>query len=261
MSKDLSEDHVQGASVKITENTTNDTLELELEGTEHSVSSNQLITFRIEGAHELIMTLKEIFQIKIGPLVPTKWKHHDVPIVTDDKIDDLDNTDLQGPPTLADVTAAYDGIHLGLQKYEYVSFPRPIGRFPSSHNIWYHQYSNTGITHHSHCQNLSNETLDEIQFREQCTKWIKTNVEYLMGLTGEQLALWKVHYKLGLQQHIDDRVFFAQIADQKAQVTRWRDMYQLEQAKYDRKKQIYKRMELINNAADARELHFLMDFI
>ena len=40
-----------------------------------------------------------------------------------------------------------------------------------------------------------------------------------MGLTGEQLALWKLHYKLGLQQHIDDRVFFAQIADQKVQVT------------------------------------------
>ena len=56
------------ASVKITENTTNDTLELELEGTDHSVSSNQPITIRIEGAHELIMALKEIYQIKIGPL-------------------------------------------------------------------------------------------------------------------------------------------------------------------------------------------------
>ena len=153
------------ASVKITENTTNDTLELELEGTDHSVSSNQPITIRIEGAHELIMALRDIYKFKVGPL-PTKWRPHDVPVVTDDKINDLDNTDLQGPPTLADVTAAYDGIHLGLQKYEYVSFPRPIGRFPSSHNIWYHQNSSTGITHHSHCQNLSNETLDEIQFRK-----------------------------------------------------------------------------------------------
>ena len=98
------------ASVKITENTTNDTLELELEGTEHSVSSNQPITFQIKGAHELIMALKEIYKIKLGP-IPTKWRHHDVPTVTDDKINDLDNTDLQGPPTLADVTAAYDGIH------------------------------------------------------------------------------------------------------------------------------------------------------
>ena len=66
------------ASVKITENTTNDTLELELEGTEHSVSSNQPITFRIKGAHELIMALKEIYKIKLGP-IPTKWRHHDVP--------------------------------------------------------------------------------------------------------------------------------------------------------------------------------------
>ena len=66
----------------------------------------------------------------------------------------------------------------------------------------------------------------------------------------------ELHYKLGLQQHIDDRVFFAQIADQKVQVTSWKDMYQLEQAKYDRKKQIYKRIELINNTADARELHW-----
>ena len=93
------------ASVKITENTTNDTLELELEGTDRSVSSNQPITIRFEGAHELIMALRDIYQIKLGPL-PTKWRHHDVPAVTDDKIDDLDNTDLQGPPTLADVTAA-----------------------------------------------------------------------------------------------------------------------------------------------------------
>ena len=168
------------ASVKITENTTNDTLELELEGTDHSVSSNEPITIRIEGAHELIMALRDSYKIKLGP-IPTKWRHHDVPVVTDDKIDDLD---------------------------------------------------------------------------EQCTKWIRTNVEYLMGLTGKQLALWKLHYKLGFQQHIDDKVFFAQIADQKVQVISWKDMYQLEQAKYDRKKQIYKRMELINNAADARELHW-----
>ena len=48
------------ASVKITENTTNETLELELEGTNHSVSSDQPITIRIEGAHELIMALKDI---------------------------------------------------------------------------------------------------------------------------------------------------------------------------------------------------------
>ena len=81
------------------------------------------------------MALKEIYKIKLGP-IPTKWRHHDVPTVTDDKIDDLDNTDLQGPPTLADVTAAYDGIHLGLQKYEYVSFPRPISRFPSLQQHW-----------------------------------------------------------------------------------------------------------------------------
>ena len=36
------------ASVKITENTTNETLELELEGTNHSVSPTQPITIRIE---------------------------------------------------------------------------------------------------------------------------------------------------------------------------------------------------------------------
>ena len=39
------------ASVKITENTTNKTLELELEGTNYSVSSDQPITIRIEGAN------------------------------------------------------------------------------------------------------------------------------------------------------------------------------------------------------------------
>ena len=112
------------------------------------------------------------------------------------------------------------------------------------------------MTHHSRCQNLSNETLDEIQFREQYTKWIKTSLEYLKGLTGKQLALWKLHYKLGLQQHIDDKVFVAQIPDQKVQATTWKDMDQLEQAKYDRKKQIYNHMELIHDAADARELHW-----
>ena len=55
------------ASVKITENTTNETLELELEGTNHSVSSDQPITIRIEGAHELIMALKEIYQALYQP--------------------------------------------------------------------------------------------------------------------------------------------------------------------------------------------------
>ena len=86
------------ASVKITENTTNNTLELELEGTEHSVSPNQPITFRIEGAHELIMALKEIYQIKIGPLAP-RWRHHDMPTITDKKIKELNEPDLEGPPT------------------------------------------------------------------------------------------------------------------------------------------------------------------
>ena len=51
------------ASVRITENTTNETLELELEGTSHSVSSNQPITIRIEDAHELIMALQDICKI------------------------------------------------------------------------------------------------------------------------------------------------------------------------------------------------------
>ena len=61
---------------------------------------------------------------------------------------------------------------------------------------WYHQYSDSGITSYPHCHYLSNETLDKLQFREQCTKCIAMNVEYLLGLTGEQLALWKLHYKL-----------------------------------------------------------------
>ena len=69
-----------------------------------------------------------------------------MPFVTDDKIDDMDEPDFEGPPTLSDVTAAFDGIYHGLQKYDYVSFPWPIGRFPSSQNIWYHEHSDTGMT-------------------------------------------------------------------------------------------------------------------
>ena len=134
-------------------------------------------------------------------------------------------------------------IYLGLQKYEYVSFPRRISQFPSSHSLWYYQNSQNGRLIYPHCHNLSNATLDEIQFCEQYTKWIKTNEEYVLGLTGEQLALWKLHYKSGLQQHIDDKVFFAQIADQKIKVTSWEDMYQLEQSKCDQQKQIYRLMK------------------
>ena len=95
------------------------------------------------------MALQDIYRIKLCPL-PMRWRHHGIPFVIDDKIDDMDDPDLEGPPTLANVTAAFDGIYLGLQKNEYVSFPHPIGRFPSSHNIWYHQYSDTGTTYHSH---------------------------------------------------------------------------------------------------------------
>ena len=109
------------ASVKLTENTTNETLELELEGTDYSVSSNQPITIRIEGAHELIMALKEIYQIKIGPL-PTRWRHHDMPNITDKKIKELNEPDLEGPPTQAEAEAAFDGISLGTHKYDYASF-------------------------------------------------------------------------------------------------------------------------------------------
>ena len=87
------------ASVKIMENTTNETLELELGGTHHSVSSDQPITIRIEQANERIMVLKEIYHIKLGPL-PALWKHHDRPIITNYKIDYMDNTDVQGPPIL-----------------------------------------------------------------------------------------------------------------------------------------------------------------
>ena len=114
-----------------------------------------------------------------------------------------------------------------------MSFPRPIGRFPAAHSIWYLENSDVGKKHHPHCQYLYNKTLEEMQFREQCTKWIYTNVEYLQGLTGEQLAKWKLHHKLGLQQHIDDRVFFPQVADQKMSTTHWDTMYRIEQCKRD----------------------------
>ena len=99
-----------------------------------------------------------------------RWRHHGIPFVIDDKIDDMDDPDLEGPPTLANVTAAFDGIYLGLQKYKYMSFPHPIRKFSQSHNIWYHQYTDTGTTYHPHCQHLFNETVDKVQFREQCTK-------------------------------------------------------------------------------------------
>ena len=85
---------------------------------------------------------------------------------------------------------------------------------------------------------MSNAKLDEIQFREQWTKWIKTNVEYLQGLTGEQLTLWKLHYKLDIQQHIDDKVFLSQIADQKAKTTTWKEMFELDYCRHDRQKQM-----------------------
>ena len=142
------------ASVKITENTTNETLELELKGTNRSVSSDQPLTIRLEGAHEPIMALKEIYQIKIWPL-PTRWRHHDMSTVTENKIEELSEPDFEGPPTLSDVTAAFDGIYLGLQKYDYVSFPRPIGCFPASHKFWYHENSDTGRKYYPNCQYLS----------------------------------------------------------------------------------------------------------
>ena len=137
-----------------------------------------------------------------------------------------------------------------------MSFPRPIGRFPSSHSLWHHQNSSDGQLTYPHCHYLSNEKLEEIQFREQCTKWIKTNVEYLMGLTGKQLALWKLHYKLDLQQHIDDRVFLAQIADQKVKTTTWKEMYQLDHSRRDRMQQMERRLQEKQDAAEARELHW-----
>ena len=90
------------------------------------------------------MTLKEIYHIKLGPL-PSLWKHHDRPIITNYKIGSMDDTDVQGPPTLGNVTTSSpNGIFLGLQKYEYVSFPRPIGRFPSSPSLWYYLNSQNG---------------------------------------------------------------------------------------------------------------------
>ena len=86
------------------------------------------------------MALKEIYKIKLGPL-PTLWKHHDKPKITDHKIDCMDDSDMQGPQTFMATTTTDDGIWLGLQKYEYVSFPHPTGRFPSSHSLWYRQNS------------------------------------------------------------------------------------------------------------------------
>ena len=164
--------------MKITENTTNETLELEVGGTHHSVSSDQPITIQIEQANELIMALKEIYHIRLGPL-PALWKHH--AIITDYKIDSMDDTEVHGPPTLENVNSAFPiGIYLGLQKYEYVSFPRPIGRFPSSHSLWYYQHNKSGQLVYPHCINLTNATLEEIQFREQCTICIKTNEDYVL---------------------------------------------------------------------------------
>ena len=51
------------------------------------------------------MALKDIYQVKLGPL-PTRWRHPDMPFVTDDKIDELDKPEFEGPPMLAYVTAA-----------------------------------------------------------------------------------------------------------------------------------------------------------
>ena len=50
-----------------------------------------------------------------------------MPIATDNKIGEMIKPDFEGPPTLAEVTVAFDGIYFGLQKYNYVSFPRPMG--------------------------------------------------------------------------------------------------------------------------------------
>ena len=49
------------------------------------------------------MALKEIYHIKLGPL-PSLWKHHDRPTITNYKIGCMDNVDVQGPPTLDNVT-------------------------------------------------------------------------------------------------------------------------------------------------------------
>ena len=55
---------------------------------------------------------------------------------------------------------------------------------------------------------------------------------------------------------IDERVFFAQIADQKVSTTRWDTMYRIERRKHDCQNQIHDQMELIDDAADACELHW-----
>ena len=57
-----------------------------------------------------------------------------MPTITDNKIKELNEPDLEGPPTQAEVEAAFDGIYLGTRKYDYASFPRPIGRFPAQQN-------------------------------------------------------------------------------------------------------------------------------
>ena len=82
-------------------------------------------------------------------------------------------------------------------------------------------------------------------------KMDQDDVEYLQGLTGEQFTLWRLHYKLGLQQHIGDKVFFAQINDLKMRITCWDHVYEFEQLEHDRQKQIYKQMELFHDAAEA----------
>ena len=68
------------------------------------------------------MALKEIYQIKIGPLAPRR-RHHDMPNITEKKVKELNEPDLEGPPTQAEAEAAFDGIYLGLHKYDYASFP------------------------------------------------------------------------------------------------------------------------------------------
>ena len=60
-----------------------------------------------------------------------------MPAVSEKKVNELNEPELEGPPTLADVTAAFDGIYLGLKNMT-VSFPRPIGRLSAAHSIWYH---------------------------------------------------------------------------------------------------------------------------
>ena len=46
-----------------------------------------------------------------------------LPTITDKKIKELNEPDLEGPPTQAEAEAAFDGIYLGLHKYDYASFP------------------------------------------------------------------------------------------------------------------------------------------